>query len=146
MKYAAHILFALALAASGYLVFFAPVPNGDAGQPAPASTQWETQTDAEGEVTIEVTPRDLSIGAAEWKFDIVMNTHSVELDQEMTEVAALFDDQGREYKPIAWEGAPSGGHHREGTLAFEAISPAPKSIQLIIKNVGAPTRALSWDI
>ena len=80
----------------------------------------------------------------EWKFDIAMNTHSVELNQDMTKVAVLVDDQGKEYKPISWQGAESGGHHREGVLIFNQITPTPKSIELKITGIGGVVRNFVW--
>jgi hypothetical protein len=72
-----------------------------------------------------------------------MNTHSVELDQDMTKIAILVDDQGKEYKPISWEG-PVGGHHREGMLIFNQITPNPKSVELKISSIGGVVRSFTW--
>jgi hypothetical protein len=74
-----------------------------------------------------------------------MSTHSVELDQDMSEVASLTDALGKKNKVLRWEGAPAGGHHREGMLVFEPITPYPKSLTLIIDNIGDVERRLSWD-
>jgi len=91
-----------------------------------------------------VTPLDLSPQSKEWKFDIGMNTHSVELDQNMTKIVVLLDDQGKEYKPLRWEGAEAGGHHREGVLIFNKITPIPKSLRLKIFDVGGVVRIFAW--
>ena len=111
------------------------------------SQQWETKTEEEASVTVVVTPLDLSPQSAEWKFDIGLNTHSVELDQDMTKIAVLTDNQGKEYKPVAWDGAAPGGHHREGVLVFKAVSPMPRSVELTIKDIGGiPERSFKWDL
>ena len=119
----------------GFLIFYNPKPEN-----------WESKTDNQAAVSITIAPIDISSHSKEWKFDIVMDTHSVELDQDMTESAILIDDQDKEYKPISWEGS-SGGHHREGVLVFDPIEPTPKYIELKIKNVGGVTeRLFKWNI
>ena len=110
------------------------------------SQQWETKTEEEASVTVVVTPLDLSPQSAEWKFDIGLNTHSVELDQDMTAITVLTDNQGKEYKPVRWDGAPPGGHHREGVLTFISDKPAPRSVTLKIQNVGVPERNFTWPV
>jgi hypothetical protein len=66
-------------------------------------------------VQVEVKPVQLVPGRPA-NFEIRMNTHSVPLDQDMTAVCTLIDDQGRKYKPLKWQGSPPGGHHRSGVL------------------------------
>lgn len=132
----------------GFLLFYNPKPGSSPSQnnSVTSSTEqkWETKTDEQANVTVVVTPLDLSPQSSQWKFDIGMNTHSVELDQEMTKSVILIDDQGKEYKPTGWEG-PVGGHHREGVLTFNAITPTPKSVELRISNIGDVVRVLSWQ-
>lgn len=106
----------------------------------------ESKVDIQGVVTVEVTPVPFLPEDLEWKFNIGLNTHSIELDQDMTKVSVLFDENGREYKPIRWEGAVSGGHHREGILVFKSIVPIPKSIELKIVDIDAPVRSFVWNI
>ena len=106
---------------------------------------WETKTDEQANVTIVVKPLDLTPQATESKFNVDMSTHSVELDQDMTKIVVLIDDQGKEYKPISWEG-PVGGHHREGVLTFSRITPAPKSVSLKIIGIGGVDRNFSWQL
>jgi len=119
----------------------------EASQQTNNSGQWETKTEEEASLTVVITPLDLSPQSPEWKFDIGLNTHSVELDQDMTKIAVLTDNQGKEYKPVAWDGAAPGGHHREGVLVFRAVSPMPRSVELTIKNIGGiPERSFKWDL
>lgn len=105
----------------------------------------ETKTDNQANVSMAVTPLDVPSGKSEWKFNVVMNTHTVELDQDLTKSAVLTDDQGRKYEPIRWEG-PVGGHHREGLLVFKAVDPAPKSIELKISGIAGITRNFFWNL
>lgn len=110
-----------------------------------ASSGLETKESSEGPVTVAVTPKSLEESLASWDFAITLNTHSKELSEDLVAVSELVDDQEGSYKPMSWEGAPPGGHHREGILKFNPISPKPKSLELKIKNVGGiPERSFKW--
>ena len=115
-------------------------------QTSSAKIVFETLSDTQGAVTVDITPLVLSSDSQEWKFDVSLSTHSVELNQDMTKVSVMVDDSGREYKPVRWDGADSGGHHREGVLIFRSIVPTPKSIELKIVNIDAPERSFVWNI
>lgn len=105
----------------------------------------ETKESSEGPVTVAVAPQSLDSSSSTWNFDISLNTHSEELNVDLVIVSELIDDQGKSYKPISWEGAPPGGHHRSGVLKFDPISPKPKSIELKIKNIGGTAeRSFKW--
>ena len=107
--------------------------------------KWETKTDNQANVTVTVTPLGLSPQSAEWKFEVALDTHSGSLDQDMAKSAVLTDDQGGEYKPVAWDGSPPGGHHRSGVLTFGAVTPAPRSVTLVIRQVGGiKERKFEW--
>lgn len=109
--------------------------------------QWETKADEQPPVLIKVTPTELNSSGNQWKFTIAFTTHSGDLDQDPTKVVSLVDDQGSSYQPIAWEGPGPGGHHREGTLVFNAIQPTPKLIELKVKDVGGiPERSFKWNL
>lgn len=112
---------------------------------APKSTQLTPQTNRAGMVTVKVTPQALS-SAAPLRFEVVLDTHSVELTQDMREIAALSDGV-REYKPTAWDGSPPGGHHRKGVLVFAPVSPMPASLTLTIRDIaGVPERRFTWTV
>ena len=136
----------------GFLIFYQNRPvvqktpaTSETSQQASNPQKWETKTEEQGNVTIVVTPLDLSSQSAEWKFDVGMNTHSVELDQDMVRSVVLVDDQGKEYKPTGWDG-PVGGHHREGVLTFDTITPTPKSVELKISDIGSVIRTFTWQL
>lgn len=136
----------------GFLVFYqnrpterkAPANDRKIYRQASTKQNWESKTDDQSAVSITVTPIDISPQSKEWKFDMVMDTHSVELDQDLIKITVLVDDRGKEYKPLNWEG-PVGGHHREGVLAFNQIIPAPKFIELKISGIGGVVRSFSWQ-
>jgi uncharacterized protein YxeA len=110
-----------------------------------ANSILETKENNDGSVSVSVSPR--SFNDSSWDFDITLTTHSDELNSDLVEVSELVDDKEKVYRPTSWEGSPPGGHHREGVLKFNPISPRPKFITLKIKNVGgAPERSLEWDL
>lgn len=107
----------------------------------------EAQKSAQGGVTVVVTPQSLSRDAASWNFTVVFDTHSQDLNDDLTKAAVLLDGAGGRYAPIGWEGPGPGGHHREGVLRFKAISPRPQSIELQIMRAGeSGTRSFRWQL
>lgn len=105
------------------------------------------QRSSAGGVTVAVTPQDLSAGAGNWDFKVVLDTHSGELKDDLAKSAVLVADGGAPSAPIGWQGNPPGGHHREGVLKFSAIAPQPKEIELRIQRPGETTpRSFRWQI
>ena len=148
MKKSVITILSLIAFVGGFLIFYSPKtvsnPTQNNSDTLNTPQKWESKVDDQASVTVTVTPSDLSAESGEWKFDIVMSTHSVELDQDMTKVAVLVDDSDKEYSPIRWEGAPAGGHHREGVLIFTPVAPYPQDLKLNIKDIGDVQRSFSW--
>lgn len=97
-------------------------------------------------VRVTVKPTALASDKAV-TFDIRLNTHSVELDQDLIAVSELRDDKGRTYRPDQWKGSPPGGHHRKGTLIFPVLKESAKSVTLIIRDVAdVPERVFTWKV
>ena len=98
------------------------------------------------EVTITVTPLSLSNEAKAWDFEITLESHTQELNDDLIGSSVLIGD-GRQATPIGWEGAPPGGHHRKGLLRYKPISPAPLSLELRIQRAGEPIpRSFRWRL
>ncbi|MEK7465723.1 MAG: hypothetical protein AAB631_03025 [Patescibacteria group bacterium] len=103
----------------------------------------EMQTNSEGSVTVKITP-NLS---SEVAFEVALDTHSEDLSADLTQTVMLKDENGKEYKPVRWEGDPPGGHHRNGLLMFGSIAPLPKTLQLVVGKVGGVEgRTFLWII
>ena len=110
-------------------------------------TGFETKTDGSSLVTISVTPLNLSEQDEMWEFDVVLDTHSVELDYDMVQVATLLDNNGASYKPVEWQGDPPGGHHRQGKLIFKSIRPTPSSIKIEMSDTGTQSgEVFRWKL
>lgn len=99
-----------------------------------------------GGARVDVSPLQLTTGQAA-SFEVRLTTHSVELSQDLKLVSILRDDQGREYKPVQWEGDPPGGHHRKGVLVFPDLTTPVASVTLTIRDVANVTsREFAWTL
>ncbi|MFC1863215.1 hypothetical protein ACFL1Z_04595 [Thermodesulfobacteriota bacterium] len=97
-------------------------------------------------VTVDARPVQLAKGK-QIQFQVRINTHAVELDQDMVAVSELKDDEGKIYKPINWQGSPPGGHHRKGVLEFPILEGSPGSVALIIRDIAnVSKRVFEWKI
>jgi len=116
-----------------------------AGENPPAATEsLEGRTSDEGGVEVSVQPLDVQ--SNEWTFGVTMSTHAGSLDVDLAKSSALADERGNIFAPIRWEGTSPGGHHRQGTLVFNAITPRPDSITLTIKDVSSVAeRKFMWQ-
>ncbi len=84
--------------------------------------------------------------AKTWTFEVTLETHTQALSDDLTKSATLIVD-GKQYLPLAWDGAPPGGHHRKGLLRFRAVVPQPRSMELQIRLAGDKSpRSFKWLI
>lgn len=112
---------------------------------AAAAANLPKRTSKAAAVTMSAAPRALA--GSVWEFDIVLDTHSSELTDDLAKTAALVADGGKPLAPLAWQGDPPSGHHREGVLQFKPISPLPKSLELRVTRDGEPQpRVFQWTL
>jgi hypothetical protein len=104
------------------------------------------QSVAGGGVTAKVTFLNPKSGDGP-RFQIVLDTHSVNLDAyDLKTLASLRDDTGKTSSPTALE-IKGGGHHREATVSFLKMSQDSKRIELVIKDVaGVKERVFRWNV
>jgi cytoskeletal protein RodZ len=119
---------------------------------APVSTAGElVRLDNQGAVEVSVTPINLDNPGEQLVFDVALNTHSIDLSMDLATMATLNTDTGKSVQAATWD-APRGGHHVEGKLSFPAsVDGQPfldgaKTLTLIIKDLDAPERVLSWEL
>lgn len=114
---------------------------------AVSAAELETRSSSAAGVTVKVTPKDVTPGSATWSFAVVLETHSRDLSDDLVKDSVLVDARGTRYAPIAWEGAPPGGHHRQGVLRFKALGPAPGAFELQIRRPGeSAARVFRWNL
>ena len=124
------------------------------GVAAPLAALAQTSTDATATrsssdqgVTVKVTPKLIGSIDSRWEFAIVLETHSADLSDDLTQSASLTTNDGRTLKPVNWTGAAPGGHHREGVLTFEVPAPRPTTIELRIAHTGeSAPRTFRWQL
>jgi hypothetical protein len=107
----------------------------------------QAQTNREGPVTVKVTPKNTSSEAKTWDFEIILDTHTASLDQDMKRAAVLVDGSGKPQPPLAWEGDPPGGHHRKGLLRFQPLAGSPAFLEVRINGIGGvEQRVFRWRL
>jgi hypothetical protein len=96
-------------------------------------------------VTLNATPMALS--GERWEFEIVLETHSGDLGDDLAKRTTLVADNGAASSPVDWRGDPPGGHHRKGVLAFNAVTPPPARLELKIIRAEEPApRVFRWQL
>lgn len=110
-----------------------------------AAPSLPARSSSQAGVTVKVTPRDLDV--LPWTFDVVFDTHTQPLVDDLAKSAVLVPDGGAPHQPLKWEGEPPGGHHRKGVLQFKAISPLPAAIELrILRGGESAPRSFRWQL
>ena len=106
-----------------------------------------TRSSSDRGVTVKVTPKLIGSLDSRWEFSIVLETHSADLSDDLTQSATLTTNDGRTLKPTGWVGAGPTGHHREGVLAFEVPPPQPSAVELKIARLGeSAPRTFHWQL
>jgi hypothetical protein len=143
-----RLVLILLLTVSLFLVACAPTQKDSA---VGTNTDDLTRTEIQGEVTLKVTPLNLDNPGDTLKFEVILDTHTLELDMDLATLAILTTDTGLTLQPTLWD-APKGGHHAEGTLAFPAtldgksILDGVKQLTLTISDVDNATSTFTWDL
>jgi len=97
-------------------------------------------------VTVKVTYKNPSDKNP--AFDVVLDTHTADLDQyRFEEVTVLRDDSGRVYNATLVS-SPGTGHHREASLEFrDADISGAKFVEVAVKGVaGVYERVFKFEI
>ncbi|RIK32510.1 MAG: hypothetical protein DCC56_01500 [Anaerolineae bacterium] len=110
-----------------------------------------TRLDEQGMVVVEITPLNLGTPAETLNFDVVLNTHSVDLSMDLATLATLTTDTGASVQAVSWD-APRGGHHVSGILIFPSIQDGKfilegaTKLTLTILDVDVPSRVFEWEL
>ena len=105
-----------------------------------------TRTHAGGGVTVKATYLNPG-GTGDTRFEISLDTHSVDLDSyDLKALSLLRDGAGKVYQPTKVENKGS-GHHRQLVLVFPKPAPGNKRLELMIKDIaGVKERSFVWDL
>lgn len=110
-----------------------------------AAQSLPSQTSSQSGVTIKVTPKNLT--GSVWEFDVVFDTHTQELKDDLLKSAVLVDASGAQTSPIGWKGDPPAGHHRKGILRFNPVTPPSAAIELrIVRSGESAPRSFRWTL
>jgi hypothetical protein len=105
----------------------------------------ETQVDNTGPIDLTVTPGSLNDQDTGLYFEVVMDTHSIDLSMDLAELATLSTGSSPEVPASSWE-APRGGHHVAGVLSFPQVDLENASeIRLSIAGLGGVDRVFTWQ-
>lgn len=119
-----------------------PNSNRTTSSPQAQSKTYETKTDTQGTIEVEVTPKVLS-SKENSTFEVAINNHQVDLNYDLAKIAVLTDDKGNKYLPVSWSGK-EGGHHSAGTLIFGPVLKDTKKIKFLIKDIEGVDRIFEW--
>jgi hypothetical protein len=117
----------------------------------PSPTEDLVRNDEQGQISVAVTPVNLTDPGETVEFEVGLNTHSVDLSMDLAALATLTTDTGATVQASQWD-APGGGHHVSGKLIFPAaVDGAPllegaATLTLTIKNLDVPERVFTWEL
>ncbi len=140
-----QFLMGMAVAAiAAYSFACDPVTTGFIAVSNAAETGYAPKISNEREIKVTATLQNIPNEAKTWDFEVVLETHTKALKDDLTKSSVLIAD-GKQYLPLGWKGAPPGGHHRKGLLRFKAIVPPPVSVELQIRLESDPSpRSFKW--
>ena len=105
-----------------------------------------TRRDGQGAVTVVVTLAGLPQAGMPIRATVVLDTHTVALDDVVFERAvALRTPGGAEVAPTRVEGVKGGGHHRQAVVVFPAVT-EQGTVRMVVRNVGGiAERVFVWE-
>ncbi|HJW89740.1 MAG TPA: hypothetical protein VJ436_03765 [Anaerolineales bacterium] len=128
-----------------------PTPAGPEQEAGPALDAALSRYDEQGAISVTVTPISLEVLGESLEFDVVLDTHSVDLGMDLAPLATLGTDSGMKVQALKWDAQP-GGHHVQGTLVFPAsvdgkpLLDGVSQLTMTIKELDATERVFTWEI
>ncbi len=105
------------------------------------ATAFATKSSNSGEVSIDITPKDIQKGVA--VFAIGVNTHTVDLSPFDLKKLTTLVINGEKFTPLS---APELiGHHNQGEMTF-AVTSLPETFTIVIQGIPEnQERVFSWE-
>jgi hypothetical protein len=109
-----------------------------------------SRLDTQGAVEVEVIPKEIRQMEGMLDFEVLLNTHSIDLSMDLAQLSILETDTGFSLTAAAWSGLP-GGHHISGVLSFPAESDGLQALAdasriiITIRDIDAPERVFVWE-
>jgi hypothetical protein len=105
-----------------------------------------TLRDRQGAVTVAVTLAELPQVGMPIQATVVLDTHTVALDDvDFERAVALRTSQGAEVAPTTVEGVRGSGHHREAVVVFPPVTQRG-TVRIVVRNVGGiGERVFTWE-
>lgn len=134
----------IVLAAAAVLVIAGGVvlARGQDDTPPVTGSALAAKSVTAGEITVRLEPHHVDGTGAE--FRLTLDTHSEELDMDLVAGAELVVG-GNQWEATSWDGDGPGGHHREGSLRFDAGGPAVGAVALSLDGFPEPVIA-QWRL
>jgi hypothetical protein len=101
-----------------------------------------------GYVVVEATPLHWPpVPDDDLSFQVALNTHSVDLSYELSQMSTLRASDGSQVNAHTWDTPAEGGHHVMGVLTFPPLMLANAQwVELEIRDVASvPVRSFHWD-
>ncbi len=107
-----------------------------------------------GGVRITVIPLNQRASGDTLDFEVMLDTHTGDLDFDLAALAILRTDQGQEVNALAWDGG-RGGHHLRGRLSFPSrdltglplLRAGVRTLELVLRDIGgSPEHRFQWEV
>lgn len=109
---------------------------------ASSSSSFPERTATAG--AIDVKARPVTIDSTGAGFEVSFDSHAASFDADPTKAITL-DVNGTRWPAQSWDGDPPAGHHRKGTIRFNASGPAAGSATLNIGDLPQPVQ-FTWTV
>jgi hypothetical protein len=93
--------------------------------------------------SIEVIARPVQLDAGGAAFAVTLDTHSGSLANDLA-ASSRLEVGGVTWPAAGWDGDPPGGHHRTGTLRFNAAGTPTGNFTLTMDGLGDPV-VFTWQ-
>jgi hypothetical protein len=93
--------------------------------------------------SIGVTVRPVQLDAGGAAFAVSLDTHAGSLSADLA-ASSRLEVGGTTWSAAGWDGDPTGGHHRKGTLRFTAAGAPTGTVTLTLSGLGDPV-VFTWQ-